>query len=443
MQLQGNYREIWKLSYPLMLGSVAINIVNLINTAFLGRVSEAALGASAVAGVFYFALVFISSAICIGAQIIIARKAGEQKVHETGDVIDNAFMISTGLAVLLFACLVFISPLLFRILITSEEVYRESVNYLLFRSPGIFFSLYAFVFRSFYTGIGQTRIISIGIAIMAAVNILLDYALIFGNLGFPEMGIKGAGIASSVAELFSVSFFLFYSLKFLPREKFGHFRFRGPDKAVIKEILTLSLPMLFQNMISLGAWFLFFVVIEKTGEHPLAISNILRSVYMLLMTPIWGYSASATTLVSNLAGQDKKSEIPSLLRKIITISVVSAAVMVSVNIAAPRWLLSLFTNEAALIGDSLPLLPVLTLAMLLFSIAVIFLSTVAGLGDTRMALLIEVVSISSYMIYIFLVTFVFRLGLDWIWASEWLYWILLGGLSYLRIQRLLSAGKMA
>jgi putative MATE family efflux protein len=441
MQLKGSYREIWKLSYPLMLGSIALNIINLINTAFLGRVSEAALGASAVAGVFYFALVFVCSAIGIGSQIIIARKAGENKVHETGKIIDNTFILSTVFGTGLCIVLLFLSPLLFRVLITSEAVYRESMDYLLFRSPGIFFSLYAFTFRSFYTGIARTRVITYGIAIMALVNILLDYALIFGNFGFPAMGIRGAGIASSIAEACSVGFYFFYALKRLPREKLRHFYFQGPDKKVIKEILTLSLPMMFQNLISLGAWFLFFVIIEKTGEHELAISNILRSVYMLLMTPIWGYAASTTTLVSNMSGQDRKEFIPALLKKVILISVSSAIVMVLVAIAAPEDLLKLFTNDINLVKDALPLLPVLALAMLLFSLAIIFLSSVSGLGDTRMALLIEIACITCYMIYLFLVTFVFDMGLIWIWASEWLYWTMLGGLSFMRIRSLLRKEK--
>jgi putative MATE family efflux protein len=434
MQLQASYRQIWQLSYPLMLSGIALNVINVVNTAFMGRVSETALGAAAVSGVFYISLVMIAAAIGIGVQIIIARKAGEKKYGDIGHAVDQSFYILGALGVLLFLFLQFGAPLLLKRMITSPLIYESSLDYLHYRSYGIFFSLFAVNFRAFYTGVARTTVITRGIVLMSLLNVALDYCLIFGNLGFPEMGIRGAGLASTLSEIAALLFYLWYTFRRMPLDEMNLFRFRRVDLHIITQIINLSLPMMFQYTLSLGAWFLFFVLIEKMGEHELAISNILRSLYMVLMTPIWGYSAATPTMVSNLIGQGRESEVPGAVKKIILVSTLSAVVMILGNVFFPYPVLSLFTNDLRLIHDSLDTLHILSVSMIFFAFAVIYLSAVSGTGDTRMALVIEIIAITVYLLYLFYTTVINRQALEVVWASEIIYWILIGLLAFLRLK---------
>ena len=84
---------------------------------------------------------------------------------------------------------------------------------------------------------------------------------------------------------------------------------------MMKTIMDLSLPLVVQNLLSMGSWFIFFVFIEKIGKHQLAISNIVRGAYMINMTPIWGFSVAANSMISNIIGQSKQDEVFVLLKK--------------------------------------------------------------------------------------------------------------------------------
>src|SRR5204863_3011820 len=151
--------------------------------------------------------------------------------------------------------------------ITSDVVREACIRFLQFRSIGIFFILVSAALRAFYVGIATPKVLGIYSAIMAAVNILLGYMLIFGNLGAPKMGIAGAGFASSIAEGIGLLFLLGYTVIRHDIKEYKLFRFRSFQKDLVGKTLTLSAPLVVQNLISMGAWFIFFVFVEKMGQH--------------------------------------------------------------------------------------------------------------------------------------------------------------------------------
>src|SRR6185295_19486066 len=108
------YRDIWKMAFPVMMASIATTVLNVTDTAFLGRVGEIELGGSAIGGVFYFVLVMIGVAIGIGSQILIARRSGEKKEGEIGEIFDHGFIILFVLSILLFCLTEFGAPMLLR-----------------------------------------------------------------------------------------------------------------------------------------------------------------------------------------------------------------------------------------------------------------------------------------------------------------------------------------
>ena len=107
MQTQISYKKIWNIAYPIILGSIAQNIITVTDTAFLGRVGEIALGASAIGGIFYLAIFMLGWGLGIGAQIIVARRDGENNQHLIGSTIEHAQIIFVVLAVILFVFIKF------------------------------------------------------------------------------------------------------------------------------------------------------------------------------------------------------------------------------------------------------------------------------------------------------------------------------------------------
>jgi putative MATE family efflux protein len=311
---------------------------------------------------------------------------------------------------------------------------NATLEFLKYRSAGIFAVMLATVFRSFYVGIARPGIYAVYSFLMAGINILMGYALIFGHLGCDPMGIRGAGLASTLAECSGFVFLLLYTLLRSDIKHYKLFHFDRWQNDLAKNIFNLSAPLVVQNLLSMGAWFLFFVFMEKLGEHDLAISNIVRAAYMISMTPIWGLSISANSMVSNVIGQKKFEEVMPLLIRIIRLSFVVSAFMVLINLLFPDYVLSLFTNKETLIHDARHSLEVVDLSMFFFSFAIVSISALSGTGATRIALLIEIGAILVYMVYNYFVTFALHGPAELLWMSEVIYWSLTGIASYYYIR---------
>ena len=204
-------KEIWSIALPIMLGNMAQTIINFTDTAFLGRLGVIALGASMLAGLFYFVFTTIATGFAIGIQIIIARRFGEGKHGRIGVIFQHGSIFVFLLGLILFSILYFFSDILLLKLIDSPNIYEASLEYIKYRQFGIIFVCFNFLYRGLYVGISNTKVITYSTIIMAVVNIILDYCLIFGNFGFPEMGIGGAALASFCAEVSAFVFFSVYS----------------------------------------------------------------------------------------------------------------------------------------------------------------------------------------------------------------------------------------
>lgn len=417
-----------------MVGGIATTILNITDTAFLGRVGEIELGASAIGGVLYFAFAMIGVSIGTGAQIIIARRSGEKKDGTIGEIFDHSLLILFSLGLFLFAILKWCSPSILKLILDSPELVSSTVEFLEYRSYGLIFLMIATVFRSFYVGIAQTKIFGIYSFLMAAINLLLCYVLIFGNFGFNAMGIAGAGIASSIAEFLAMIYIFLYTYIKSTIKNYNLFRFTKINLKMVRSIMDLSMPLVIQNFLSMGSWFIFFVFIEKIGKHELASSNVVRGVYMISMTPIWGFSVAANSMISNIIGQARQNEVFALLNKIIRITILIALLMISINLIIPLELLGLFTNDEKIITDSLGPLRVVDLAMIFFSFAIVSISALSGTGATRVALNIEIAAIIIYLIYNYTITFILHGSVEMLWMSEIIYWVFTGVASYLYIK---------
>ncbi|MBL7929160.1 MAG: MATE family efflux transporter [Bacteroidia bacterium] len=433
-KLQATYKDIWHLAAPIIAGSIAHTLLNLTDTAFLGRVGETELGAAAIAGVYYFVLVMIGMAIGIGSQILMARRAGEGNPKAIGRVFDHTIIILIVSSAIMLFLLYGFTPYLFSKIITDHSIFNAAKDYVNYRGWAILPALMVAGCRGFFIGIARTGIITVSSVMMLLINALLDYILIFGKAGAPAMGIAGAGLASGMAELITSIFLLSFAFYRKSFKMYSLFRFSNMAWKEFKSLIELSSPIMVQNLITMGSYFVFFVFIEHMGSRELAISNIVRATYMLLMTPMWGFSSAANSMTSNLIGQGKGDQVFLLLKKIITMSFFLSLVIGLVFVSFPNIILRLVTNDLSLIQNSLGTFYVTCAAILVFSISLVLFSGVSGTGNTRIALLMETVNIAIYIFYVYACVYWLNASLEWVWFSEILYWALMGifSLIYLR-----------
>lgn len=433
--VSNTYRSIWSISYPIIIGLVAQNLMVVIDTAFLGRLGEVTLGAAALGGVFYLTLVMFGTGFGVGMQILIGRRNGEGKLRVIGRIFDHGFYFMVILALLLILFMTVLAPAILSRVISSPAVLEESLVFISYRRFGFFFGFLNIVFNSFYVGIVRTRMVSAATIIMALSNIILDYGLIFGNLGMPALGIAGAALATNLAEAITFLFYLLWSVKNRCIANFKLFAFQKIKKRLYESMFKLASPVMMQYFISFSAWFIFFLIIEQIGETALAASNITRSVYMLLMIPIWGLSSATTTLVSNIIGQGKSEEVMPMMKKILTISVIANLFMVQFLIFFPRQIISFFTDNPQLTEATVPLLRVVILALTAFSVGMIIFSTLSGTGKTGTALRIEIINIVFYLLIAFVLAVGFNAPASSVWFVEVIYFSLLGLFAYIYLKR--------
>ncbi len=432
--LNNSYNYILKLSIPIMLGELAQSVMIAIDTAFLGRVSDIALGAVAVGGLFYLILVMLGFGFSLGTQIVIARKNGEQNYHAIGDIISHHFYFTVFLAGILFFLLWQISPLFLDYFIKSSDVNQASQEFLYYRKWGIFFALLNTIFRSFYVGILRTNVLISSTIFMSLINVVLDYCLIFGYGGFPKMGIGGAALATVVAELSCTGFFIIYTLRIINFKKYRLFTLGKIRINLLLDLVKISAPMMLQHFLSFTGWFLFFIVIEKLGTEALAVSNIVRSLYMILMIPLIGFSASVSTLVSNFIGANRSAEVWSIALKTIGLSLGCTIIMILAILFIPESFLSLYTSDQLLIERSIPVLTMVYPALIFFSVGMVLLNVVAGIGKTTFLLWLDMAAILVYFSAAYLLAIEYQCSVQEVWIVESLYFFILGLGSFLYLK---------
>ena len=418
-------KEIWQISYPIIFGNLAQTIMVFVNTVFIGHVGNIELGAVMLAGIYYLVFTALAMGFAIGVQIIIARRFGEQNYKQIGVVFEHGLLFTTILGVTLWIIMHFFSDILLDLIIDSPNVYEAAVEFTNYRHYGIVIVCINYLFRSLYIGLSNTKIITYTTILMAAVNIFLDYSLIFGNLGFPEMGIRGAGLASVCAELSALLLFVFHTLKMIQFRKYALFEFGKLELPLLKSVLKLAFPTMLQRLMSFGLWFVFFAMIEHTGEMQIAVSGIVRSVYMLVTIPVFAFSATSNTLTSRLIGADKQEEIPRTLIKIAKMSIATIIPLVIICVCAPQYIARIYTDDLVLAANSASTIYVILVATLVLAPAMIYFEFISGTGHTLSALLLEACVLVLYVVYLYLSSSVWNLSIEWIWCTEILYGSLL------------------
>lgn len=423
-----------------MLGSAAQNVIALSDAVLLYHRSETDFAAMGFVGVFYITIAAIGYSFSRGGQIMIARRMGEGRPEAVGHTFHTMLLFELMLAGLMWVFMRFGTEWFFSLFLEhSPEVYRKSLEYIHYRSYGVFFSYAGVALISLYTGIARTTIILADTVILAVVNLALNYGLIFGKFGLPEMGIGGSGLASSIAEGVAFVVFVAYMVYDQKNRPLRIFTLPALDWQLTRQQLSISLPVLAHAVVGQGSWVFFFGMVENLGERALAISNLARTVYLLLSIPLWGFSSGVNTLISNLIGQGRKIDVlPAAWKTGKLCWFVSMLLAVPVLLFPGQLLYPLLgKSDMSLIGETQPVFHLMLLILSMATVGSVLINSLAGTGATWYGLKLQAVTVAAYLGYLFYVTNYTSLGLLWVWAAELLYWSLMIGLvlTYLRSGR--------
>jgi multidrug resistance protein, MATE family len=423
LQVGISNRQIFKIALPISLAILVPQVNFITNNVFLGNYSQHALAVASITGVYYLIFAMIGFGLNNGLQTLISRRAGENRPGEIGKIFGQGVFMSLIIAAVGILLTWFVAPAILKQVIHSADTASDAIRFLKIRIWGLVF-LYIYQMRNaLLVGTNNSRYLVSGTLAETVANILFDYLLIFGHFGFPKMGLNGAAVASIIAE-FTGMFVIFVVIHYKGITKrfalFDHFRW---DKKNARLISSISLPLVFQLAISLISWEFFYILIEHHGQMALAVSNVMRNIFGLVGCITWALAATTSSMVSNIIGQGKTDQVRELIWRIVKISTGLALVVAILINLFPAVLLSAYGQDEAFVTAALPVVRVVTAAMVLMAFAVIWVNAVTGTGNSRVTFLIELITIILYCIYVWLVLEKYSLSITIGWMSEWLYWL--------------------
>ena len=422
-----HYKKILRVALPAIAGLSTQMVVSLVDSAMVGRLDEAtyALAAMGIGVLATWALISFFSSLATGVHVIVARKYGQGDFVSCGIVLNNSLVIALIIGIIVAAVGVFFAEPIAHLFAADETVGRYASEYIFYRFLGIPFFLVSVSYRGFFFGINKTKIFMFSGVITNLLNIIFNYILIYGNFGFPKMGLAGAGLGSSIATTFDGLFYLFIILLPHYRKTFQNFRHLKLDTDIIKSIFKISLPVSFQNVFILVGFLSFVSIVGLIGTVEQAATQATISTLFISFLPCFGFGIAVQTLVGNNLGAGKYTLAKIYGFETAKVATIYTILLGFIFIIIPNYVLLIITNNKTIINVAVPALRIAGFAQIFYGIGIVLANGLQAAGRTIYVMKSEV--ITNLLIFVPLSYFLgvyLGLGFSWAWVALPVYIII-------------------
>jgi MATE family multidrug resistance protein len=402
-----------------MGGMMSQNILNLVDIGMVGHLGDTALAATGIGSYTnYLAIAFIIG-LSAGVQALAARRLGEGRLSETAVPLNGGLMLALIIGAPLCAIFYLMIPNIYPILSDDPAVIEQGVPYLQVRILSMVAVGMNFSFRGYWSAIHMTGVYLRTLLIMHAFNIFLNWVLIFGNLGAPEMGVVGAGLATTISLYIGTGLYFFFAIRHASDKGFLH---KIPSREVLSQQFKLSLPSSFQQLFFSGGMVTLIWIVGQIGTAEVAAVNVLMTFHITAILPAFGLALAATTMVGNALGRNDIEDAAMWGWNAAAISLVYGIVLGLFLIPFAEPLLGVFLNNPE--TRQLAYLP-----MILWAVAIgfdttgmVLMNALIGAGDTRRSMWISVIAQWAFFLpAAYLVGPKLGFGLLGIWVVNGLY----------------------
>ncbi len=428
-------RDVLVLATPLIVSTLSWTIMNFIDRVFLLWYSLPAMAAAMPAGLLQFTLICFPLGLVSFGNTFVAQYLGAGQNDRIGAAVGQVMRLGLY-CVPLFLVFPFFAPYFFALTGHDLEVISLEVIYFQVLMFGAGATVLAAGQATFFTGLGKTRVVMIVDSSSAAVNILLDYAWIFGNFGFAEMGIEGAAWATVVSQWWKVVFY--FILMELPRFQKTYCLRRGRafDLPLIRRLFRYGAPNGLQLFVDVTAITGFVMLIGLLGNDAMIATTMAFNVNSFSFVPIIGLGIAVSTMVGQELGRNRPHFASNAAWSAYAIALVYTGVMGLFYISTPD--LFLMGHAAGVESSNFKELRDVTVVLLRFvafyclfdATAIVFVSVIKGAGDTRFVLLTTIVTSPMPLLLGFFGVMVMGWGLMWCWIVV-TTWVLSLGVIYL------------
>ncbi len=412
-------KAIWPLALPIMGGMMSQNVLNLVDIGMVGRLGDAALAATGLGGFANYMAIAIIIGLSAGVQALAARRLGEGRDHETAVPLNGGLLLALIIGVPLCAVMYLATPWVFQWLTTDPAVAELGAPYLQVRLLSMVAVGMNFSFRGYWSAIHLTGIYLRTLLIMHAVNIFLNWVLIFGNLGAPEMGVYGAGLATTISLYLGTAVYFYFGWQ--------HARDRGfldrvPTRSTLWQQFTLSLPASLQQLFFSAGLVALVWIVGRIGTAEVAAVNVLTTFHITALLPAFGIALACTTLVSNALGRKDIEDAVRWGWDCAKLTFIYGTVLSVLVMIFAKPLLALFlTNPET---RDLAYWPFIIWAVVLGMdcAGMVLMNGLIGAGDTRRAMWISTLSQWAFFLPLaFLVGPLLGFGLLGVWILNAIY----------------------
>lgn len=421
--LSSDYRSILSLALPISAGTFTQFLVVLTDNYFLSQVSDAALNGAGNAGILYVTLAMVGQGLASLGQILIARRVGEGRGERA------LVLLRTGLLGLLLIGFCLIATVHLALQLGFADVFRDPTTgdvfsrFIAVRKWGFLPGFMMLMLYAYFMGTARSKVLMVSMISVGMVNILGDSILISGRWGLPGLGAEGAAWASFGSECAGLSVLLVAVIRANGRAVWER------QLLNLQEIwhwVKLAFPLVLQLTLTLGTWSMFFFLVEQVGMLELKVSHVARNYFMLAFTVTQGVQQTTRTYVSTLLGEERGSELPDTLRRLFVVNITGILILAHGLLLYPEWLAQPFFDDPEGLQAAGKTLPVIFLAMMLYSAVSVMLSAIQGSGHTTPALVIELSAIVIYAFCAFSVTLWWPQPVWRIWWVEFTYFSSMG-----------------
>ena len=450
-------KRILSLAGPVTLAMLAQTVINLLDTAMVGRLPGAT-GIDGVAGIglslpLFWAVGGFLTSIAIGTQAITARRAGENEHLLAGRALTNSLVIAVISSVVIsIAGFVYI-PKVFGIFSPNPNVVHLGSSYCSIRMLGVFSMVVTMSYKSFFDGIGKTHVHMVASIVMNLLNAGLNVVLIFGLLGFPRLEVDGAAIASVISTYVGLFVMIIWSIAPRYIKKYHYYRIRNLKSRVAWEIIRLSVPSGLATIFVMSGFQFFLWVMGNLDQGPPILESlhflpwvgpivagvevlqpdlatsaswVMISFLMLIFITSMAFGTATATLVSQSLGSKK----PELAERYGWESVkIGMAVMGIVGLMVilwPAFFLSLFTDKIEVVTVAAPAMRMMGAVTSLISAGLILVQALFGAGNTKFVMVAELIMHLGCLIPLsYLLGVILDLGLFGTWMAAAVYIVLL------------------
>ncbi|MFC2117137.1 MATE family efflux transporter [Bacteroidota bacterium] len=374
-------RAIFLLSVPMVLEMVMESIFAVVDIFFVSRLGSDAVATVGITESMMTIIYSIAIGLSTATTAIISRRIGEKRPKDASVAAVQAVTVGFGVSILFSLVGVFFAKDLLGLMGASTEMINEGYMYpaIMLGSNSVIMLL--FIMNAVFRSSGDAAISMRVLVFANIVNIILDPCFIFGIGPFPELGLKGAAVATSIGRGLAVVFQIYILLGGKKRIKVGKEHLKL-DFGVMKRLVKISLGGIGQSLIATSSWIGMVRIIAVFGSQALAGYTIAIRIIIFALLPSWGISNAAATLVGQNLGAKKPDRAEKSVWVTGFINLILLGVMGTILVIFSRFFVGLFINEAEVIEKGALALTIISCGFVFYGFGMVIVQAFNGAGDT-------------------------------------------------------------